>query len=105
VVHVWEGGVAGVILLAHINCSVSTIYIVIQLITVNNLKLFIMNVYILTVDAYDNYAQSMGTKILGVYATEELAKKDMLIAKQWEHNDDFSIDYSYSIEQATVEGI
>ena len=33
---------AGVILLAHINCSVSTIYIVIQLITVNNLKLFIM---------------------------------------------------------------
>jgi hypothetical protein len=64
-----------------------------------------MNVYILTVDAYDNFAQSIGTRILGVYATQELADKDMLIAKQWEHNDDFSIDYSYSIEEATVEGI
>ncbi len=59
-----------------------------------------MNVYILTVDAYEDFGAHLGSNIVGIYTTLELAqkKKDSLPTES------ASLEYQYTIEESILEG-
>jgi hypothetical protein len=59
-----------------------------------------MNVYILTVDAYDDFGAHLGSNIVGIYTTPGLAQKQMDSLP----TESISLEYQYSIEERILEG-
>lgn len=62
-------------------------------------------VFIVCIEAYDDFGVYMGKNIEGVYTTLELAQKkvDKLKSSDEEETEQF-MSYQYTIEESTLEG-
>ena len=63
-----------------------------------------MNVYILICDMFDN-ASHVSNSIVNVFATKELAEKDMDHCIKFQDADNYMFEIVYSIKEVQVQGV
>ena len=64
-----------------------------------------MNVYILFCDTYDELGIHISQSIVNVFATKELAERDMVQCIKFEDADNYMFEITYSIKEFKVQGV